>query len=208
MAINIKSIIADTVLNLCQEKSLNKVTIADIQEASGVSRQTFYNHFKDKFDLIQYIYETRIISQWMYPSDKAMDYYEATLSCLRNDVTYHVFMAQACRMSGANCLIDHMYAYSRQFDREWYQFLYGPTPMPPELVFASDYHSAAKMQMRLQWILNGVAVPPEELLKTFLRLRLFSLSTLLLAGSPDQDPYRIAAGKDVTLQSLLGAGQE
>ena len=47
MAINVKSIIADTVLKLCQEKSLSKVTIADIQEASGVSRQTFYNHFKD-----------------------------------------------------------------------------------------------------------------------------------------------------------------
>lgn len=199
MAINIKSILADTLLDFCGRKSLSKITIPDIQEASGVSRQTFYNHFKDKYDLIQYVYDTRIISQWTYPEDHTLDYYEATLSCLRNDVRYHVFMAQACRMSGANCLVEHMYTYSRDFDRRWHQALYGPEPMPPELVFASDYHSAAKMQMRLQWILDGVPVPPEELLRTFLRLRLFSLSDLLLSDAPEQDPYLTAARQDPAL---------
>lgn len=193
MAIDVKSIIGDAFLHLCRQHSISKLTIRDIQEASGVSRQTFYNHFKDKYDLIRYVYDSRVISLWTTPQEMTMDYYLSTLSCFQQDVNYAFFMQQACRMGGINCLTDHMYEHSRQFDRKWHQAYYGSAPMPPELVFASDYHSAAAMRMRLQWIADGMPIPPEKLVENTLRMRLFSLNDLLFPQLGERSPYVQAA---------------
>lgn len=56
MAIDVKEIIADGLLQLCEETPLEIITIKQLLEVTSVSRQTFYNHFLDKNDLIQYIY--------------------------------------------------------------------------------------------------------------------------------------------------------
>ena len=61
LAIDVKALLADALLELCEQKPLSKISVSDIQAQSGVSRQAFYNHFRDKQDLIQYIYLNRII---------------------------------------------------------------------------------------------------------------------------------------------------
>ena len=60
MAIDYKEIIVDGFLKLNEKQTIEDITIKQILETSKVSRQTFYNHFLDKNDLLQYIYETRI----------------------------------------------------------------------------------------------------------------------------------------------------
>ena len=56
MAIDIKGILADTLLELCKEKDYKNITVKDIRDKSGVSKTGFYNHFRDKNDLAQWIY--------------------------------------------------------------------------------------------------------------------------------------------------------
>lgn len=41
--------------NLLLQKPLNKITINDIAEDCGISRMTFYYHFKDIYDLVEWI---------------------------------------------------------------------------------------------------------------------------------------------------------
>lgn len=40
--------------NLLLQKPLNKITISDITEDCGISRMTFYYHFKDIYDLVEW----------------------------------------------------------------------------------------------------------------------------------------------------------
>ena len=61
MAIDIKEILANGLLDLCHKKDLSQITVKDLLETTGVSRQTFYNHFLDKNDLIQYIYIIKLL---------------------------------------------------------------------------------------------------------------------------------------------------
>ena len=56
MAINIKHYLADALIELSLERPLSKITVRDITSKIGAGRQTFYNHFKDKNDLIYYIF--------------------------------------------------------------------------------------------------------------------------------------------------------
>ena len=47
MPVNVKNLIAETFVKLSDEKNIDKITVKDIVEACGISRQAFYYHFRD-----------------------------------------------------------------------------------------------------------------------------------------------------------------
>lgn len=51
-----KRALAASLKKLLMEKSLDKITVSDITEDCGVNRQTFYYHFQDIYDLIEWTY--------------------------------------------------------------------------------------------------------------------------------------------------------
>ena len=51
----LKDRIAETFLELVQKKSLDKITVRDIVDKCGVTRQSFYYYFSDIFDLIEWV---------------------------------------------------------------------------------------------------------------------------------------------------------
>ena len=53
-----KEILAESFLELTEKKPIDKITITNITDNCGMSQPTFYNHFKDKYDLIVWIYVT------------------------------------------------------------------------------------------------------------------------------------------------------
>ena len=42
---------------LITTKSINKITIKDITDTCGLNRQTFYYHFKDIYDLLEWSFQ-------------------------------------------------------------------------------------------------------------------------------------------------------
>lgn len=46
---------------LMQNIPLSKISIQEIVDNCGLNRQTFYYHFKDKFDLVNWIYYTEVM---------------------------------------------------------------------------------------------------------------------------------------------------
>ncbi|MCH4266559.1 MAG: TetR/AcrR family transcriptional regulator [Solobacterium sp.] len=53
-----KKVLAQSLKQLASEKPIEKITISEIAKMSGVNRQTFYYHFSDIYDLIEWIYTT------------------------------------------------------------------------------------------------------------------------------------------------------
>lgn len=49
-----KRALEQSLKNLLQQKPLSKITISDITEDCGISRMTFYYHFKDLYDLVEW----------------------------------------------------------------------------------------------------------------------------------------------------------
>ncbi len=54
MPINKKEVIADAFVSLAQRKNADKITVKDLVEACGISRQTFYYHFQDILEVIEW----------------------------------------------------------------------------------------------------------------------------------------------------------
>lgn len=189
MAIDVKEIIVSGLLELIQQKPLEKIKIKDILEATKVSRQTFYNHFKDKEDLLQYIYMTKIVPDY-HEANENMNFRDSLLMSLENMKRNSQFMKQACLMEGQNCLKDFICAHCIEFDLQWHQKLYGTKPMPEALRFATEYHAAASSSMTLSWILSDMPVSCEEMASIITRLRSVGMDKLFAEGK-SSNPYKI-----------------
>lgn len=59
---NTKKVLAMSLKSIMAEKPLNKITIREIVENCGLNRQTFYYHFKDIYDLLEWMYHEETIA--------------------------------------------------------------------------------------------------------------------------------------------------
>lgn len=73
-----KEKLLQSVLELSETKTLDKITVKQIAENCGVTSQTFYNHFNDKYDMVIWAYKKRI--------DRLMDCY------LNHEITWRGFL--------------------------------------------------------------------------------------------------------------------
>ena len=58
-----KNALAASLKKLLSKKELSKITITNITEECGVNRQTFYYHFKDIYDLLEWIFTNEVIEE-------------------------------------------------------------------------------------------------------------------------------------------------
>lgn len=52
-------LLVQSIVELAEHKNLDKITIREIVNNCGLSSQTFYNHFNDKYDLMLYVYNLK-----------------------------------------------------------------------------------------------------------------------------------------------------
>lgn len=86
--------IAETTKKIICEKSIEKITVAEICEKTGVNPRTFYRYFKDKYEVIEWIYAHssltlgRSVPDWSF-----WDYFPYIAKLLYDDRLFyrHVF---------------------------------------------------------------------------------------------------------------------
>ena len=58
---NIDKKLIESFKELAKRIPIEKITIQEIAEGAGVIRPTFYNHFQDKYQLLEYIFKSEVI---------------------------------------------------------------------------------------------------------------------------------------------------
>ena len=77
-----KEIIARTFTELLDEKPMSKITVKDIVERCGVNRNTFYYHFRDIPDVVEFILKKKWDEILEAPQEKA-----SILECMEEMAT-------------------------------------------------------------------------------------------------------------------------
>ena len=180
---NVKKAFSNSLLLLLNKKPLSKITIGDLLEDTELSRQTFYNHFLDKNDLIAYVYDTVIVNE--FDEDMSINFKQSLTQTLNSLKKYETFIEQACALEGQNSLKEHMLHHCIEFDLKWHAYCIGES-LSKELRFATLYHTNASHSMVLQWILGGMKEPIDELVDNINHMRYLGLKDLL----KDHSPYR------------------
>lgn len=57
-----KKALAESLKQLMEEKPFEKINISDICDRCQMNRKSFYYHFKDKYDLVNWIFDTDILA--------------------------------------------------------------------------------------------------------------------------------------------------
>ena len=57
MATSTKKALASALKKMMEVKPIDKITVKDLVELCGVNRQTFYYHFDDVYDLLEWVFE-------------------------------------------------------------------------------------------------------------------------------------------------------
>ena len=53
---NNKQLLANALIEICNIKPLDKITVTEITKKAGLTRQVFYHHFLDKYELAKWVH--------------------------------------------------------------------------------------------------------------------------------------------------------
>lgn len=158
-----KRALEQSLKNLLQQKPLSKITISDITEDCGISRMTFYYHFKDIYDLVE----------WACAEDAAR--------ALQNKKTYDTWQQGFVQIFHAvrenKVFVMNVYRCVNREQVEKYlvpltdqlimgvitECAAGMTVREADQQFIAQVYSYAFVGIMLDWIRNDMRADPEEL---------------------------------------------
>lgn len=97
--------IADSFKRLMLRYSFEKISIMDITNEAGIRRPSFYNHFQDKYDLLEWIVNEDVIA----PAEAALargEYRESLHIMIERMLPDSVFYKKAFTVEGQNGFFD------------------------------------------------------------------------------------------------------
>lgn len=150
---------ADELQRLAAEKPFAKVGVAELCRACGATRQTFYYHFRDKYDLAAWIY-LQDLNQAVGP-DSVVD--KASLARMLDTMwERRDFYRSALRDSSQNNLTSYMQDYGTNFLLEAIEREYAVEPTR-QLGIAVRYHSYGMNSTILDWLEGDFEATAQEL---------------------------------------------
>ena len=152
-----KRALAQTMKGLMAREPFSKISVGEICEACGMSRKSFYYHFRDKYDLVNWIFDTEFLEGIQKCG------FDSGISILSGMCRYFyeekAFYRSALVIEGQNSFRDHftevitplMYSVARELfsDREDEEFF---------TIFFSD----AILASIVRWLTKGTPMPAEE----------------------------------------------
>jgi len=155
-----KRILAQSIKELMQKTPLSKISVGDISEHCGVNRNTFYYHFRDKYELINWIYYTETLEQMNAFSDP--EHWEEGLCnlCLymqRNKEFY----INAIGCLGQNSFAEYLRNFYFNLLITCIEELKGDFPMEKEdTALMARFFTYAFVGLILEWAENGMKDDP------------------------------------------------
>lgn len=148
----------------CMERMpVEKVTVKEIVEECGTTRQTFYRHFLDKYDLINWYFD-KILSESFKHMGTGETVYESLVRKFRFIEHERLFFDAAFRYDDQNSLRDHDY---REIHAFYTNMIESRTkePLSSELNFILEMYCRGSVYMTTRWVSGEIECTPEEMAK-------------------------------------------
>ena len=160
---------------------VEKITIKDITDEAGVIRPTFYNHFQDKYEVIERIVSEEILMPVKPLLENEM-LHEAMVLIFTNILREKEFYSRLSVMEGQNAFESIV----KSTIRKWiYGFIsekvgtkkFKSAWLTPERV--ADYYAQSMSFVVLEWIMSGMAISPEEVAEIYHYIMTRSMEDIL-----------------------------
>lgn len=156
--------LADAMKRCMKTAPVEKITVKEIVDACGVTRQTFYRNFQDKYDLINWYFDKILLESFEHMGE-GKSVYEG----LVNKFTYiqeeKLFFKATFKNDDQNCLRDHDFQLITAFYTDQIESRTGKK-ISPHLQFQLEMYCQGSIFMTVQWVLGCRKCTPEELAKS------------------------------------------
>lgn len=179
MTIVIKRVLASTLKEMAEKKSLSKITINDLTQACDVSRQTFYNNFKDIYDLVEWIYLKEVVTP--IESGKIYDKWQDALTSIFQYISEnHVFVLNTYRSFGKGFLEKVLRQEIELFlSNQVFKKIEVTKEEAKQVEFSYSFYTYALVGVGLDWIEKQMPESVEELVGRIERVMLGEIISLL-----------------------------
>ncbi len=179
MTIVIKRVLASTLKEMAEKKSLSKITINDLTQACDVSRQTFYNNFKDIYDLVEWIYLKEVVT----PIEKGKIYdkwQDALTSIFQYISENHIFVLNTYRSFGKGFLEKVLRQEIELFlSNQVFKKIEVTKEEVKQVEFSYSFYTYALVGVGLDWIEKQMPETVEELVGRIEKVMLGEIISLL-----------------------------
>ncbi len=182
-ATNTRYRLANALKKLVRSKPLAKITVKQIADACGVSRQTFYRCFLDKYDLVNWYFE-RLVERSFQEMGVSLTLREGLRNKFRFIQAEADFFACAFGSDDANSLMRYDYDYIYRF---YSDIITRKThrPLEPDIAFLLEMYCRGSIEMTARWVMRGMELQPEKMVELLIEAMPSRLESLLRELHPE-----------------------
>lgn len=157
----IKYRLADAMKQCMTKLPLEKITVKEIVEECGTTRQTFYRNFKDKYDLINWYFDKILLESFEHMG-------EGRTVCERLANKFHyiqderLFFWVAFKNDAQNSLREHDFHLILQFYTGQIEEKTG-RKITESMRFLLEMYCQGSIYMTVQWVLGKIKATPEQM---------------------------------------------
>jgi probable dihydroxyacetone kinase regulator len=152
-----KRALAEGLKQLMERRPFAKISVGDICESCNMNRKSFYYHFRDKYDLVNWIFYTEFVHTLNYvPGD---DGWQHLLSVCRYFYDNKKFYSKALQIEGQNSFRDYFHDILESILLEYFKQYF---KADKESTFAAEFYSDALICSLVRWLVSKNPASPEE----------------------------------------------
>ena len=152
-----KTAMAEAMKMLMSEKPFAKISVGDICERCGMNRKTFYYHFKDKYDLVDWIFQTEFLEMLQVRN------YSSGWDLLSDICEYLYsekdFYTNALQIEGQNSFRDY---FASAIGSVLTEIMRDQLPSSEDSLFFIHFFTDAFLSAILRWLNDEPVLPPAE----------------------------------------------
>lgn len=163
-----KTAIAGSVKKLMEKLPFDRITTADIIETCGISRKTFYYHFHDKYDVVNWIFSVEIMKDIM-ESTTLDNWANGSLIFCRYIQENKEFYKNAVNANGQNCFIAFLHNLTEtQLKKLCRTATEKRILSDDDLKFLVEFYYNAFIGVFIPWVNDDMNVNPEVIVNRWI----------------------------------------
>lgn len=160
-----KKALASALKKLLEERAFKSISVADICEKCDMNRKSFYYHFRDKYDLANWIFDTEVIALLRdRQSDDRWDMVERVCHYLYDNRSYYYKVFQ---VQGQNSLSEHFREMLLPLLQDRMEEVVGPGDVHQ---IGVNFFADGIVCAILRWLLDKNCIPAEQFVAVIRRV--------------------------------------
>lgn len=152
-----KKALSQAMKELMAERPMEKIKISDIVELCNMNRQSFYYHFKDKYDLVNWIFYTEFVTDIQGSLDKPS--WEILEKVCEFFYKNRIFYSNALKVTGQNSFSEYFANVLRPIILSHVNEIFADDE---NREFYTNFYADAIRVSITKWLLEGAKIPPHQ----------------------------------------------